>query len=409
MKFLILGLEGLGPEQLLEVDRLSCLQALKESGGYGPLESVFPPESLPSWSAFETGRHPAVLGLYGGVKRVGPPLDPNVLLSAESPAPVPMLADLLGTDQAPPIRVGTAGARAGDADDQTGEPRLGELAAELVHRSWRYAQMIDPSPAHLRGAGDADALEAWLRAFDQELAALLDHDFGDLSLLIVSPIGAVEREGAIALNRWLRRQGDLVVTRETSGPLAATLDAVDWSRTRAWIHETPSGAHFHINLEGRERPGVVKLDERDSIVRDYRERIEAARDELGRPLEIEAIDPRDLEPNGRGNPPDLILAARGFRRSFIDQVDDGPVLTAPDPARRWGPSPHGAFLLASSQGSAPGALTGARLIDLAPTLLEIAALERPEGLPGTPLGADRPGPADEQAVLDRLRGLGYIS
>lgn len=76
-----------------------------------------------------------------------------------------------------------------------------------------------------------------------------------------------------------------------------------------------------------------------------------------------------------------------------------------------GESPTGAFVMTSSRGLPAGRIEGARLIDLAPTLLKLAGSLIPDDLPGTPLELDQVAPRgdeDEQAVLERLRGLGYL-
>ncbi|WP_152049727.1 hypothetical protein [Tautonia marina] len=70
-----------------------------------------------------------------------------------------------------------------------------------------------------------------------------------------------------------------------------------------------------------------------------------------------------------------------------------------------------AFVMSSSRGLPAGRIEGARLIDLAPTLLKLAGKPIPVSLPGTPLELDLMSPRcdeDEQAVLERLRGLGYL-
>ena len=61
-------------------------------------------------------------------------------------------------------------------------------------------------------------------------------------------------------------------------------------------------------------------------------------------------------------------------------------------------------------------MTGARLLDIAPTLLDLAGLEIPVSMQGRSLVADKsraPEQAgydedDEAIIRDRLSGLGYI-
>jgi arylsulfatase A-like enzyme len=61
-----------------------------------------------------------------------------------------------------------------------------------------------------------------------------------------------------------------------------------------------------------------------------------------------------------------------------------------------------------------GEYEGARLLDIAPTLLDLAGYEIPETMQGRSLVAGMekkssgPGSADEQVIHDRLAGLGYV-
>lgn len=61
-----------------------------------------------------------------------------------------------------------------------------------------------------------------------------------------------------------------------------------------------------------------------------------------------------------------------------------------------------------------GVVQGARLLDMAPTLLDLAGSEIPASMQGRSLAArmdkkrDSSGQDHEQIILDRLAGLGYI-
>jgi predicted AlkP superfamily phosphohydrolase/phosphomutase len=80
-------------------------------------------------------------------------------------------------------------------------------------------------------------------------------------------------------------------------------------------------------------------------------------------------------------------------------------------------SPIGAFVLAIPGQSARGEIEGANLIDLAPTVLELAGIEIPPAMPGRSLvhvpGMHPPVESEwfdfvDPAVEERLRGLGYL-
>ena len=77
----------------------------------------------------------------------------------------------------------------------------------------------------------------------------------------------------------------------------------------------------------------------------------------------------------------------------------------------------GSFILAASNSPLEGEVSGARLLDIAPTLLELAGYEIPPSMQGRSLVAGRRPTSpdaqgytldDETIVRDRLSGLGYI-
>lgn len=77
--------------------------------------------------------------------------------------------------------------------------------------------------------------------------------------------------------------------------------------------------------------------------------------------------------------------------------------------------PAAGFVLAATGRGTPGELSGVRLVDLAPMLLALAGRPVPASMTGRAPDSVTAGPDatppdldDEQAVLDRLRGLGYL-
>lgn len=77
----------------------------------------------------------------------------------------------------------------------------------------------------------------------------------------------------------------------------------------------------------------------------------------------------------------------------------------------------GAFILAGPIRSLGGEIGRARLLDIAPTLLDLAGYEIPQSMQGRSLveheahkspGEGRPDLDEEQLVRERLSGLGYI-
>ncbi len=74
----------------------------------------------------------------------------------------------------------------------------------------------------------------------------------------------------------------------------------------------------------------------------------------------------------------------------------------------------GMFLLAAPNCPLHGEYTGAKLLDIAPTLLDLAGYDIPPSMQGRSLVAGMEktksggGAEDEKIIHDRLAGLGYI-
>jgi hypothetical protein len=131
------------------------------------------------------------------------------------------------------------------------------------------------------------------------------------------------------------------------------------------------------------------------------------------------MEPGEILAAVRGGGWDLLFVpvdGHADERAFDDQLagllehldEDAALLIVSEP---------GAFVLAGPGVPPLGEVTGARSIDLAPTLLAHAGLDVPETMPGRPLNGghdDAPSPREGAAfeedpdVLARLRGLGYL-
>ena len=98
--------------------------------------------------------------------------------------------------------------------------------------------------------------------------------------------------------------------------------------------------------------------------------------------------------------------------AILDRLDDELsilLLAVPGPIEGGPVRPEGAFVLASSRGVPAGHVEEARLVDFAPTLMLLAGREVPDTFEGLPIGVRGGGRIDDEAaVLERLRGLGYI-
>ena len=113
-------------------------------------------------------------------------------------------------------------------------------------------------------------------------------------------------------------------------------------------------------------------------------------EEKGQPLNLQIFRPKEIYRNLHNLAPDLIV--------------------------QFDPDPHGIFVLTAPNCPLTGEYEGAHLMDIAPTLLDLAGHEIPETMQGRSLvaGLEKKTPTsgsaedDKQILHDRLAGLGYI-
>ena len=66
MDALVLGIDSASPYLIQKwIDKLPNIRSVVERGAQGILQSIVPPESVPAWQCFATGKNPAKIGVYG--------------------------------------------------------------------------------------------------------------------------------------------------------------------------------------------------------------------------------------------------------------------------------------------------------------------------------------------------------
>jgi predicted AlkP superfamily phosphohydrolase/phosphomutase len=235
----------------------------------------------------------------------------------------------------------------------------------------------------------------------------------------MSDHGARALDGGFCVNEWLVQNGLLVLKERPSQVTSfAELD-VDWSKTMAWSEGGYYGRIF-FNVKGREPQGLVEPDDYESVRDELRQKLESVLDDTGKPMGTKVFKPDQIYRDVRNISPDLLvhfgeLAWRaiggvGYDTVYVQENDTGP-----DDCNH---AQFGAFVLASSNNPLQGKVEGVRLLDLAPTLLELADYDIPGSMQGLSLVQGKPvsmpentglSAEGEEAVKRRLSGLGYIS
>lgn len=106
---------------------------------------------------------------------------------------------------------------------------------------------------------------------DQMIGELLNKINSATALIILSDHGFKQFTKAVNLNKWLYDNGYLVLKNNIKPKDAASLYRdVDWSKTRAYSYGYLS---INLNVEGREKNGIVKESEKDKLIEEIRNKL----------------------------------------------------------------------------------------------------------------------------------------
>ena len=210
-----------------------------------------------------------------------------------------------------------------------------------------------------------------------------------------------------------------------------SFDDVDWSRTRAY--SIGHVGQVYVNLKGREPKGIVEPGAEYEAVR--QQVIDALQDlrhpETGQPM-VDQVISGDQVVHGpyAHHSPDLHIVLDGYRAiAFPLFATDSRIVTRQIRGDSGCHRRHGIFIARGPEVKQGQAVEGARILDLAPTILHLMGLPVPDDMDGRvlaeALSSSRPverGPAsmaageadaglsaeDTAEVEDRLRALGYL-
>jgi predicted AlkP superfamily phosphohydrolase/phosphomutase len=213
--------------------------------------------------------------------------------------------------------------------------------------------------------------------------------------LVMSDHGFQSFRRGINLNSWLHQQGLLKLESENAA-CGDWFVNVDWSRTKAYALGL-SG--LYINQRGREARGIVDPgEETRALKRQIIDGLSGLRDGAAEEISVNAVfDPAEVHSDGpyRGNGPDLIVGYnRGYRASWEGAVGrvTGEVFT--DNTKAW----SGDHCI--DPRLVPGVLFSNWPIrtadpciqDLAPTILAIFGVGKPDHMTGRVLPVEVPAP-----------------
>ncbi|HNQ24062.1 MAG TPA: alkaline phosphatase family protein [Phycisphaerae bacterium] len=265
----------------------------------------------------------------------------------------------------------------------------------IQHMFWRY---LDPRhPAH-EGFGEPrlrDAIPEMFERMDRVVGrALAKCDDEDTVLFVISDHGCKSFRYGVDLNRWLIDNGYLHLKEPPAG--RKYLATVDWSRTRAYALGL---AGIYLNLEGRERQGIVKPGAEAAALRaELCTKLTGLRDPRHDDVAVvKAYNAYDsyVGPYTENAPDVLVGYNEGYRVSWEAAIGDITDTVFHDNRKAWS-ADH-----CIDPPLVPGVLLcnrritteGPRMTDFAPTILSLFGVDVPRHLDGKVLGIDAAEPA----------------
>ena len=250
----------------------------------------------------------------------------------------------------------------------------------LHHGFWKF---FDKRHRKYQPSKYENAMRDYYRYLDEIAGDLMSIAGSDTSVIVVSDHGAKRMNGGICINEWLIKEGYLKLKDypDTITPLREV--EIDWGNTIAW-GEGGYHARVLLNVKGREPDGVVPPEDYEEVRDGLIQKLEALEDENGDLIGTKAFKPQDIYPVCNGIPPDLIVylgdlywrsvGSVGMRSIHTSENDTGP-----DDANH---AQHGIFIMHSPNRERNGEISGAHVMDCAPTILNLLDVPVPDDMEG---------------------------
>lgn len=206
----------------------------------------------------------------------------------------------------------------------------------VSHMMWRPMDPGHPAYDPVKDPPFADAVPSVYEQVDGLITYALDHMGPDTLLIAMSDHGFTSWRRTFHLNAWLYKHGYLAVKDESLPPGMELLSNVDWSRTRAYGFGLEG---LYVNLQGREKYGIVPPSEYDTLLAELKEKLESTIDPwTGKPAvaHLYVRDETFTDGGERSIGPDAVMGyakgTRGADASALGEVE-GEVFTDND--KEW--------------------------------------------------------------------------
>lgn len=211
----------------------------------------------------------------------------------------------------------TDGLNDGIIDEKTFLAQTKEIDLEKEKIFWNefakfkegiFAFVFDTSDRlqHMFWQSNKKVIEDYLIEKDKLIGEVLKKIDEKTHLIILSDHGFTEYDYSINVNKWLEKEGFLKTKSEkTKFPF----ENIDWTKTKAYSVGFNS---IYLNIEGRERGGIVKESEKEKIVNEIKNKLENLKHENKKVIN-RVYAKEEMWTGNLSSAPDLVV---GFNKKY---------------------------------------------------------------------------------------------
>ncbi len=259
----------------------------------------------------------------------------------------------------------------------------------IQHMFWRFMDQEHPMYNEALILKYKDVIPNMYRRMDEILGKVIDQTSKDTTIIVLSDHGFGTFRRAVHLNSWLRKN-DLLQFKPSYKPTENNelFSGIDWQKTKAYAVGLGG---IYINQRGRESQGIVEPGmEAEKLKSEIVEKLQDLIDPKTGTKAIRKVYKKEeifYGPHTQ-NAPDMVVGFNiGHRVSWQTALGGTPTEIFEDNRKKWSgdhifdPALVPGILLISKKSK----LTNPRIIDLAPTILQLFEIKTPKEMDGKPL------------------------
>lgn len=255
------------------------------------------------------------------------------------------------------------------------------------HVFWRTMDHKSPAYDPERDKDFVNVMQQMYQKIDYALGTAIKAVSDNTTLIVMSDHGFSAFNRGFQLNSWLLENGYIALTDSSQQEQGELFSNVDWSKTKAYALGLNG---LYINQQGRESYGIVRPDQKNSIIQELIIKLKNVKDPENDYNIIRDMFDTSKSYSGpySSQAPDLIVGYdRGYRSAWESALGSFPISLFKDNKNAWSgdhcmsPTVVPGVFLSNKQIQ----ILNPKLQDLAPTILTEFGLDPPNEMTGQPV------------------------